>query len=199
MDNNLSARLFTTVIPLNMAKRIFTICLDHYQFYYLFTPSRQVLKKRDGQSSKDEKRAMVDFDCELLNFAYACGRFFDKKGELAWISEDGSIYCCLCSAELPDVFKSLSTWNVSDFTMLLHKEHKLFLWDPKKKTGQWQDGNIPRNPLYGIEGEGRPVLSVRDWSSEDKKEKYIQYASIERMNLDENRNSQTKRQDPENG
>lgn len=198
MDNNLSARLFTTVIPLNMAKRTFALCLDHYKFYYLFTPSRQVLKKRDEQSDKDKKRSMPGFDCEILDFAYACGRFFDKKGELAWISEDGSIYCCLCAAELPDVFKSLSTWNVSDFTMLLHKEHKLFLWDPKKKTGQWQDGNIPRSPVYGIEGEGRPVLIVRDWSSEDKKEKYIQYASIERMNLHENRNSQTKRQEPEN-
>lgn len=184
MDNNLSARLFTTVIPLNMAKRIFALSLDHYQFYYLFTPSRQVLKKRDEQNSKDEKRAMVDFDRGVLDFSYACGRFFDKKGELAWISEDGSIYCCLCSAELPHVFKSSSRWDNSDFTMLFHKEHSLFLWDPKKKTGQWQDGNIPQSPVYGIEGEGRPVLSLRDWRSEDKKEKYIQYASIERMNTD---------------
>ena len=197
MYSNSSARLFSTTIPLNVANTIFNLCLDDYRFYYLFTPSIQLLKKRGEKSGKDGKQGKPDFDYGPLDFSYACGRFFDEKGELAWISEDGSIYCSLCGAELPAAFESLCTWTASDFTLIHHKDHQLILWY-RKKTGQWQDGNIPRSPEYGVGGKGRPILRVREWCSENKQEKYIQYVSIERINLEESRNYQTKRQVSEN-
>ena len=194
MHRNSSARLFAATIPLNVANTIFNLCLDNYRFYYLFTPSIQLLKKGGEKSGKDGK---PDFDYEALDFSYACGRFFDEKGELAWISEDGSIYCSLCGTELPVAFKNLCIWTPSDFTLIHHKDHQLILWY-RNKTEQWQDGNIPQSPEYGVEGKGRPILRAREWCSENKQEKYIQYISIERINPEESHNYQTKRQISEN-
>ena len=161
-----SVRLFTAALPLNMADAIFRLCLDYYRFYYLFTPSTQILRKRADRGEQDGKKKAADFvGYEVLEFAYACGRFFDEEGDMSWISEDGALFCSLCGADIPDSLKGLANWTVSDFTLIRddEKEHQLLLWNPKKEAQRWLDSQIPRRPAYGVEGTGLPALRIREW------------------------------------
>jgi hypothetical protein len=193
-DNLSSVRLFSATIPLNLVDTLLRLGLKRYNFYYLFTPAKQILRKKNGPDSTDHKQENSDFDFEISEIAYACGRIFDETGELAWISEEGTLYCSFCGTELPIELKNLADWVASDFRLTNSQDHQLLLWFPQKKapTSQdnhlskkpeeriWQDNHLPRRPDYGMKDiKLAPFLRLREWHSEDMKERYVQYVAIE--------------------
>lgn len=181
MDETRGIRLFSASIPIALGGEMFKRAFDYYSFFYLFTPSMQMLKKKGERGFSAELQRI--FDPESAEIMYACGRFFNEEGELSWISEDGTIYCSLCGANVPKEFKELTDWEKSDFILPHSRDHELILWNPAKKHMQWEDIALPVKPDYGLDGEGGIfVLNLKEWFLDKNKEPvYIQYVSISRL------------------